>query len=623
MSKSTSTAEPKAAAPERPEVGPAMLGSEILVACLEREGVDTIFAYPGGASMEFHQALTKSKKIRTILPRHEQGGVFAAEGYARATGRAGVCMATSGPGATNLISGIADAYMDSIPLVAITGQVPQAMIGKGAFQETDFFGMTLPIVKHSYLITDVNDLPRVVKEAFHIAQTGRPGPVIIDVPKNIQQTRAQPVFPTEVRLRGYNPVSHADDVALNEIIGLIEKAERPVLYCGGGIISGNAAAELREFAQLTQIPVTTTIMGCGAFPETDPLSLRWLGMHGTAYANWAVCGEYEHRKSVNDPMVKLHDGADLLLAFGVRFDDRVTGKVEKFCETGTIVHIDIDVSEHNKNRKVQLAIQSDIKYALGRLVELARKRPAQKKFPAWHQRIAAWKEKAPLSYRVTEEVLRSQHMMDHMGGLSEQVILPQMAIEKLYELTKGDAIITTGVGQHQMWAGQYYKYSFPRQFLTSAGLGAMGYGYPAALGAKVACPDKQVIDIDGDGSFLMNVQELATAHIEKIAAKVMILNNQHLGMVVQWEDRFYAGNRGHTYLGDPDNQKLIYPDYITMAKAFNVPAERVMFRRDLPAAIERMLASDQPYLLDVITPYTEHVLPFTPAGRTVADMIYK
>ena len=623
MSKSTSTAEPKAAAPERPEVGPAMLGSEILVACLEREGVDTIFAYPGGASMEFHQALTKSKKIRTILPRHEQGGVFAAEGYARATGRAGVCMATSGPGATNLISGIADAYMDSIPLVAITGQVPQAMIGKGAFQETDFFGMTLPIVKHSYLVTDVNDLPRVVKEAFHIAQTGRPGPVIIDVPKNIQQTRAQPVFPTEVRLRGYNPVSHADDVALNEIIGLIEKAERPVLYCGGGIISGNAAAELREFAQLTQIPVTTTIMGCGAFPETDPLSLRWLGMHGTAYANWAVCGEYEHRKSVNDPMVKLHDGADLLLAFGVRFDDRVTGKVEKFCETGTIVHIDIDVSEHNKNRKVQLAIQSDIKYALGRLVELARKRPAQKKFPAWHQRIAAWKEKAPLSYRVTEEVLRSQHMMDHMGGLSEQVILPQMAIEKLYELTKGDAIITTGVGQHQMWAGQYYKYKFPRQFLTSAGLGAMGYGYPAALGAKVACPNKQVIDIDGDGSFLMNVQELATAHIEKIAAKVMILNNQHLGMVVQWEDRFYAGNRGHTYLGDPDNQKLIYPDYITMAKAFNVPAERVMFRRDLPAAIERMLASDQPYLLDVITPYTEHVLPFTPAGRTVADMIYK
>ena len=631
MSKSLHTAEQKPAAPTptperaaaRPEVGPAMKGSEILVACLEREGVDTIFAYPGGASMEFHQALTQSKTIRTILPRHEQGGVFAAEGYARATGRAGVCMATSGPGATNLISGIADAYMDSIPLVAITGQVPQAMIGKGAFQETDFFGMTLPIVKHSYLVTDVNDIPRVVKEAFYIAQSGRPGPVIIDVPKNIQQTRAQPVFPTEIHLRGYNPVKHADDVALNEIIGLIEKAERPVLYCGGGIISGNAAAELAEFAALTQIPVTTTIMGCGAFPETDPLSLRWLGMHGTAYANWAVSGEYEHRKNFDAPMVKLADGADLLLAFGVRFDDRVTGKVEKFCETGTIVHIDIDVSEHNKNRKVQLAIESDIKYALGRLVELARKRPVQKKFTGWHRQIDAWKAKAPLGYRVTDEVLRSQHMQDHMGGLSDQVILPQMAIEMLYELTGGDAIITTGVGQHQMWAGQYYKYKFPRQFLTSAGLGAMGYGYPAALGAKVACPNQQVIDIDGDGSFLMNVQELATAHIEKIAAKVLILNNQHLGMVVQWEDKFYAGNRGHTYLGDPEHREAIYPDYITMAKAFNVPAERVMFRRDLRAALQRMLDSDQPYLLDVITPYTEHVLPFIPAGKTMADMIYK
>ena len=609
--------------PARPEVGPAMLGSEILVACLEREGVDTIFAYPGGASMEFHQALTKSKKIRTILPRHEQGGVFAAEGYARATGRPGVCMATSGPGATNLVTGIADAYMDSIPLVTITGQVPQAMIGKGGFQETDFFGMTLPVVKHSYLITDVNDIPRVIKEAFYIARSGRPGPVVVDVPKNIQQSKAQPVFPTEVHLRGYNPVKLADDTALNEIIGLIEKAERPLLYCGGGIISGNASAELREFVALTQIPVTTTIMGCGAFPETDPLSLRWLGMHGTAYANWAVSGEFEYRKNFNDPMVKLKDGADLLLAFGVRFDDRVTGKVEKFCETGTIVHIDIDASEHNKNRKVQLAIESDIKFALARLVELARQRPAPKRFTPWLAQIAEWKAKAPLSYRVTEEVLNSDHMKDHMGGHSGEVILPQMVIEMLYELTHGDAIITTGVGQHQMWAGQYYKYKFPRQLLTSAGLGAMGYGYPAALGAKVACPDKQVIDIDGDGSFLMNVQELATAHIEHIAAKAIILNNQHLGMVVQWEDKFYEGNRGHTYLGDPEHRKQIYPDYVGMAKAFSVPAERVMFRRDLRAALQRMLDSDQPYVLDVITPYSEHVLPFIPGGKTVADMIYK
>jgi acetolactate synthase-1/2/3 large subunit len=608
---------------ERPEVGPAMLGCEIMVACLEREGVDTIFAYPGGASMEFHQALTKSKKIRTILPRHEQGGAFAAEGYARATGKVGVCMATSGPGATNLVTGIADAYMDSIPIVAVTGQVPQAMIGKGGFQETDFFGMTLPVVKHSYLVTNINDIPRIVKEAFYIARTGRPGPVVIDVPKNIQQQRAQPVFPKEINLRGYEPEPHANDLELNEIIGLIEKAERPVLYCGGGIISGNASEELRKFAEATQIPVTTTIMGVGAFPEDHRLSLRWLGMHGAAYANWAVSGEFKQRTSVDDPMELIAPGADLLLAFGVRFDDRVTGKVDKFCERGTIVHIDIDASEHNKNRKVQLPIESDIKYALARLNEMVSKRPIQKKFTAWHKQVDEWKTKAPLGYRVTEEVIKSDHMQDHLKGQEGEIILPQMAIEMLFELTKGEAILTTGVGQHQMWAGQYYRYKFPRQLLTSAGLGAMGYGYPAALGAKVACPDKQVIDIDGDGSFLMNVQELATAHIEKIAAKAFILNNQHLGMVVQWEDKFYKGNRGHTYLGDPENRKQIYPDYIAVAKSFNVPCERVMYRKDLRAAIQRMLDSNQPYVLDVIVPYTEHVLPFIPAGRTVADMIWK
>jgi acetolactate synthase-1/2/3 large subunit len=629
MSKQT-TAETKkttpartSAAAQRPEVGPAMSGSEILVACLEREGVDTIFAYPGGASMEIHQALTKSKKIRTVLPRHEQGGAFAAEGYARATGKAGVCMATSGPGATNLVTGIADAYMDSVPLIAITGQVPQAMIGKGAFQETDIFGMTLPVVKHSYLITDINDIPRIVKEAFYVATTGRPGPVLIDLPKNIQQARTQPVFPTEVNIRSYNPRPEASDLALNEIIGLIEKSERPVLYVGGGIISGNASEELLKFAEAAQIPVTSTIMGCGAFPETHPLSLRWLGMHGSAVANWAVSGEFEHRKSFEDPMKQIAPGADLLLAFGVRFDDRVTGKVDKFCEKGTIVHIDIDPSEINKNKPANLPVISDVKYAIGRLNEMIRKRPIEKKFTAWHAQIDAWKKRAPFGYRVTEEVLKSQHMRDHLKGKESEVILPQMAIETLYELTKGEAIITTGVGQHQMWAGQYYKYKFPRQLLTSAGLGAMGYGYPAALGAKVACPDRQVIDIDGDGSFLMNIQELATAHIEKIAAKAIILNNQHLGMVMQWEDKFYQGNRGHTYLGDPQNRQQIYPDYIAVATSFNVKCERVMFRKDLRAAIQRMLDCDEPYVLDIIVPYTEHVLPFIPANRTVADMIWK
>ena len=616
----------KAAAPEKSEVGKTMLGSEILVEALEREGVEVIFAYPGGASMELHQALTKSKQIRTILPRHEQGGSFAAEGYARAIGKAGVCMATSGPGATNLVTAIADAYMDSVPLVALTGQVPQAMIGKGGFQETDFFGMTLPVVKHSYLITQIADIPRIVKEAFHIAQSGRPGPVVIDFPKNIQQQKAQPVWPREVNLRGYSPQKKADDLVLNEIIGLIEKAERPVLYCGGGIITGNASEALRKFVEATGIPVTTTIMGVGAFPETHPLSLRWLGMHGTAYANWAVSGEFKYRDreadKANAPFELIAPGADLLLAFGVRFDDRVTGRVDKFCEHGTVVHIDIDQSEHNKNKSVQLPIESDINYALERLNEMISRRPIQKKFTPWHEQIAAWKKRAPLSYKVTEEVTKSHHMKDHLQGQENEVILPQMVIEMLYELTQGEAILTTGVGQHQMWAGQYYKYKYPRQLITSAGLGAMGFGYPAALGAKVALPDKQVIDIDGDGSFLMNVQELATAHIEKIAAKAIILNNQHLGMVVQWEDKFYAGNRGHTYLGDPENRQNIYPDYVAMAKSFNVLCERVMYRKDLKAALTRMLDSKEPYVLDVITPYTEHVLPFIPAGRSVAEMIY-
>jgi acetolactate synthase-1/2/3 large subunit len=604
-----------------------MSGCDILVEAMEREGVEVIFAYPGGASMEIHQSLTRSK-IRTILPRHEQGGSFAAEGYARATGKAGVCMSTSGPGATNLVTAIADAYLDSCPLIAITGQVNQTMIGRGAFQETDIIGVTLPIVKHSYLVTDVNDIPRIIKEAFYIAQTGRPGPVVIDVPKNIQQAKTQPVWPTldqiKEGLRGYNqPELRADDLALNEIMGLIEKAERPVIYCGGGIISSGAAAELKKFAEAANIPVTTTIMGIGGFPETHPLSLRWLGMHGAAFANWAVSGEYQQRKDPNEPMVKLKDGADLLLAFGVRFDDRVTGKFEEFCKHGTIVHLDIDASELNKNRRANLPVVGDIKDALTRLNAMIEKRPLNKKHTAWLAQIEAWKKKAPFAYAITQEIAVSDHMKDHLKGHEDQIILQQMVVEALYDLTGGDAYITTGVGQHQMWAGQWYKYKFPRQFITSGGLGSMGYGYPAALGVKVAHPDKEVIDIDGDGSFLMNIQELATAHVERINAKAIILNNQHLGMVVQWEDKFYAGNRGHTYLGDPDKRAQIYPDYVRVCNSFNVKCERVMFKKDLRPAIQRMLDAKEPYVLDVIVPYTEHVIPFVPANRTVADMIWK
>jgi acetolactate synthase-1/2/3 large subunit len=378
------------------------------------------------------------------------------------------------------------------------------------------------------------------------------------------------------------------------MLGLIEGAKQPMIYCGGGVISGEASAALREFAERTQIPVATTLMGIGCFPETHPLSLKWLGMHGTVYANNAV------------------NEADLLLAIGVRFDDRVTGKVEKFCEHGTIVHLDIDNSELNKNKVVRLPILSDIKYALDRVNAILAKSGHKRltsgytRYPDWYAQIDAWKRDFPLSYTDTEEVIQ-----------------PQYVIELLCELTKGDAIITTGVGQHQMWAGQYYTFSNPRTFLTSSGLGSMGFGYPAALGAKIACPDKEVVDIDGDGSFLMNVQELATAKIEGIAAKAIVLNNQHLGMVVQWEDRFYSSNRAHTFLGDPKDLKKVYPDYIAICEGFGVKAERVVNKKDLRAALQRMLDCKEPYLLDISVPYTEHVLPMIPSGMTYKDIIVK
>jgi acetolactate synthase I/II/III large subunit len=579
----------------KPDIGPEMKGAEVAIECLVREGVEVVFAYPGGASQELHQALAKCDRLRTILPRHEQGGSFAAEGYARASGKPGVCMATSGPGATNLVTAIADAYMDSTPLIAITGQVYQKFIGKSAFQETDFFGMTLPIVKHSYLVLKAEDLPRIFKEAFQLATTGRPGPVVIDIPKDVQQARIQPVFPQKVELRRKDPSElKASDESLEEILQLLSQAKKPVLYVGGGIVSGNAHLELLKFAESNRIPVTTTLMGVGCFPETHELSLKWFGMHGSAAGNWAV-----------------HE-ADLLLALGVRFDDRITGEVAKFAPEATIVHIDIDASEHNKNKIVKYPVVSDIKYAIGRLNDLKEsRRIATPDRSEWIAKVQGWMKAQPFRFE------ESPH------------ILAQEAIRVLFELTKGEAIITTGVGQHQMWAAQFYNYSQPRSYVSSLGLGAMGFGYPAALGAKMAFPDRQVIDIDGDGSFLMNVQELATAKVEKIGAKAMILNNQHLGMVVQWEDRFYNSVRGHTILGDkdniggPDNLGGLYPDFVQIAAGFGVPGRRVHKREELREAIQEMLDCDGPYLLDVIVPYTEHVLPMIPAGKTVADMILK
>ena len=578
------------------EIGRAMNGADVVVESLAREGVDVIFAYPGGASQELHQAFARSDKVRVILPRHEQGGSFAAEGYARATGKVGVCMATSGPGATNLVSAIADAFMDSTPLVAITGQVFSKFIGKSAFQETDFFGMTLPIVKHSYLVLNASDLPRIIKEAFHLARTGRPGPVVIDIPKDVQQAKLTPVFPATVSFA--NPtlgaLPQSTDDQLKRILDLIATAKKPVIYVGGGLISANAHKDLKTFAEKTNIPVATTLMGIGAFPESHPLSMRWFGMHGSAYGNWAV------------------DQSDLLLCLGARFDDRITGDASKFAAGATIVHIDIDPSEHNKNKRVQFAVVSDIKYALSRLNELI---GAAKFSPPdtqpWITQVNAWKKDHPFRFEDNKH------------------ILPQEAIKTLYELTKGEAIIVTGVGQHQMWAAQFYQFDEPRRYISSLGLGAMGYGYPAAMGAKVACPDKQVIDIDGDGSFLMNIQELATACVEKIAAKAMILNNQHLGMVVQWEDRFYGSVRGNTVLGhhgnigSPDNPAGLYPDFVKIAEGFGVKGRRVIKKSELREAIQEMLDHDGPYLLDIIVPYTEHVLPMIPAGKTVKEMILK
>jgi len=578
------------------EIGRVMKGADCVVECLIREGVDVIFAYPGGASQELHQALARTDKIRVILPRHEQGGSFAAEGYARVKGEVGVCMATSGPGATNLVSAIADAFMDSIPLIAITGQVYSKYIGKMAFQETDFYGMTLPIVKHSYLVMDANDLPRIFKEAFHLARSGRPGPVIIDIPKDVQQAKIQPVYPATVEFRSTyaNATQHASDLQLKELLSLIGEAKRPVLYSGGGVISAEAHKELKDFAVMANLPVATTLMGLGGFPESHPLSMRWFGMHGSAYGNWAV------------------DQSDLLIAVGARFDDRITGDTSKFAAGAKIVHIDIDASEHNKNKRVLLPIVSDVKYALTRLNELAQ---VLKFSPpdtnAWHAQIATWKQEHPFRFE------ESKH------------IVPQEAVQVLYELTKGDAIITTGVGQHQMWAAQFYRFNEPRRYISSLGLGAMGFGYPAALGAKVAFPDKQVIDIDGDGSFVMNVQELATAKIEKIGAKALILNNQHLGMVVQWEDRFYGSVRGNTILGDetnvgsPENLDGLYPDFVKIAEGFGVKGRRVHLKSELRAAIQEMLDHDGPFVLDVIVPYTEQVLPMIPAGKSVKEMLLK
>jgi acetolactate synthase-1/2/3 large subunit len=573
-----------------------MSGADILVESLIRHGVEVVFAYPGGASMPIHQALTRvADRLRTILPRHEQGGGFMAEGYARSTGRVGVCFATSGPGATNFVTCLADAKIDSCPIICITGQVSTPVIGTDAFQETPIVETCRAVTKHHYLVQRTEDIARVMREAFYIATTGRPGPIIVDVPKDVQVRQVVPDFDAPMNLPGYKPYRRATRPELQRVIDAIRHSKKPIVYGGGGLISAGAAPQLHEFATKLSVPVALTLHGLGSFPADHYLCLNMLGMHGTVYSNYAI----------ND--------ADLLLALGVRFDDRVTGKLAEFAKHGKIIHIDIDPSELNKNKPAFLPIWGDVKDALADLNQMLGEDAnadlvAGGRYADWFGQIDEWRENEPMRFADRDDA-----------------ILPQHAIQRMYQILKdrkalNDTIVTTGVGQHQMWAAQYFPIHQPRHWITSGGLGSMGFGLPSAMGAQAAHPFKTVIDIDGDGSFLMNIQELACAFTEKLPVKVLLLNNQHLGMVVQWEDRFFKGNRAHTYLGAGLGEEP-YPDFVTIAKGFKVGAKHISDKADLGAALEEMLDSKGPYLLNVMVPYQEHVLPMIPSGMTVRDII--
>ncbi len=575
---------------------PQQSGADILVQSLINHGVDVVFAYPGGASMPIHQALTRFRdRLRTILPRHEQGGGFAAEGYARSTGKVGVCVATSGPGATNFVTCLADAKMDSVPLLAITGQVGTPVIGTDAFQETPIVEICRAVTKHHYLVTRTEDVPRVIKEAFYVARTGRPGPVIVDVPKDVQLGSVVPDYDPPMNLPGYRPDRPIARKDLEKVLAALRQSRKPIVYGGGGIIASGSAPYLKAFAERTGVPVALTLLGLGGFPSDHFLCLQMLGMHGTVYANYAI----------ND--------ADLLLALGVRFDDRVTGKLSEFAKHGKIVHIDIDPSEINKNKVAHIPIVGDVGEALRGLLQLLDEEKDRgaafvPQHQEWLRRIEEWREAEPLRYADRDDAILAQHAIDRLW----QMLRDRNRLD--------ETVVTTGVGQHQMWAAQYYHFNTPRRWITSGGLGSMGFGLPAALGAQAAHPNKTVIDIDGDGSFLMNIQELACAYCEKLPVKVLLLNNQHLGMVVQWEDRFHGGNRAHTYLGAGPGEEP-YPDFVTLARGFRCGARRVTEKEDLDGALEEMLDSKGPYVLDVMVPYQEHVLPMIPSGRTVRDII--
>ncbi|HPM33224.1 MAG TPA: biosynthetic-type acetolactate synthase large subunit [Spirochaetota bacterium] len=554
-----------------------MKGAKILIECLVKENVEVMFGYPGGVVIPiFHELFNAPLKF--VLTRHEQGAAHMADGYARATGKPGVLLVTSGPGATNIITGLATAYMDSVPMVAITGQVSTEMIGNDAFQEADVTGITRPITKHNYLVQDIKDLPRIVKEAFYIATTGRPGPVLIDIPVNISNAEGDFVYPDSVDIRGYKPNYKGHPVQIDKACQLIEHAKKPVVYAGGGVILSNASDELREFIDKTGIPVTTTLLGLGAYPETDALSLQMLGMHGTYYANKAV-----------------HD-SDLLIAIGARFDDRVTGKVSEFIPHAKVIHIDIDPASVSKNIIVDVPIVGDCKNVLAEINAKVKKPSIQ----PWIDHIESFKKSHPLQY-----------------ANSSDVIKPQFVIEKLYELTEGKAIITTEVGQNQMWAAQFYKYTEPRTFISSGGLGTMGYGLPAAIGAQFGMPEKRVIDIAGDGSIQMNIQELIVAVQYRLPVIIAILNNGFLGMVRQWQQHFYDKRYSHTCI-------KCAPDFVKLAEAYGAEGIRIDSPDKVEAAINKALSiTDRPIILDFLVDPEENVYPFMPAGKTINETIMR
>ena len=555
-------------------------GAQIMMNILKDENVDTLFGFPGGAVIDIYDELSRTD-IRHILVRHEQGAVHAADGYARASGKVGVCLVTSGPGATNTVTGIASAYADSIPIVVLTGQVPTHLIGNDAFQEVDIVGITRSCTKHNYLVESIADLGRILKEAFYLARSGRPGPVLVDIPKNIASAKTDYTPPGDVHLRSYNPTYRPNLKQLREVVRLIQAAERPLIFAGGGVILSGGAAELTRLARAARIPVTTSLMGLGAFPGSDPLFLGMIGMHGTYAANMSA------------------SNCDLMLAVGVRFDDRVTGKTGAFARQAAIVHIDIDPTSIRKNIPVSVPLVGDCRISLQMLNEMTGAAAGDAPCPArgeWLGRIAEWQRAQPLSY--------------HQG----EAIKPQQVVEKVYELTRGEAIITTEVGQNQMWAAQFYRFDHPNHFITSGGLGCMGFGLPAAIGAQIACPDKVVVDIAGDGSIQMNIQEMATAVQYGLPIKIVILNNGCLGMVRQWQELFYDRRYSSTCMNHA-------PDFVKLAEAYGAVGLRATRPEEVEPVLAQGLAERRPVIMDFVVEAEEGVYPMVPSGAPITEML--